>query len=240
MYYLQVITAMSSTPAEQYFKITNQEEKHFDHQYKTGLNTLNKPFSDSKLSCDHAGLYFTTKRYLHRYYTYGVWLREISFPKKQSFKMVRDPSGDKWRANIIVLEGKHALFDINTVRKFDLLITEEYVQLAVCHGNLELLQYLFTNHFELIKRLDKRTLLENAITCNKLDNAKFIDDHHPEKSYIYLSFVVSTVLRDKNKNMVLWLVNRKFIKKTDMALIKHRSEKDSAKFVDFIESCLKD
>jgi len=124
-----------------YFKITNQDECHHGYQYKTGLNILDKPF-ESKGSCVSGGLYFTTLVHLHHFYDYGIWLREVTIP--EDARMVMDPSANKWRANKIILGDKYPLFDDQTIKKFNLRITECYVDNASRYGskydNLEILK----------------------------------------------------------------------------------------------------
>lgn len=103
-----------------FFKITNTKENHNGFQYKDGLNILDKKFdSNEKSSCSPGGLYFTTKEYISNFYNYGCNLRRIELPfNDPDFKMVKDPCGDKWRANKIILKEKYSLDDPNTYKQF--------------------------------------------------------------------------------------------------------------------------
>lgn len=97
-----------------HYKITNEEEKHYGYQYKTGLNILDGNF-DYSGSCCEGGFYFTELKYIHEYYDYGIYIREVILPKSDpDFVMAKNPSGNKWRANKIVLGKRYSLFDPST------------------------------------------------------------------------------------------------------------------------------
>ena len=92
-----------------YYKITNQEENHNGFQYQDGLNVLIEPFNMTG-SCVAGGLYFTTKEHIHKFYSYGVNIREIEIPESDpDFLMVQYEN--KWRANKIILGKKYSLLD---------------------------------------------------------------------------------------------------------------------------------
>lgn len=108
-----------------YFKVTNDKEIHNGYVYKDGLNILDKPFQEIG-SCVEGGLYFTTAKHIHKFYSYGIYLREITLPETDpDFKMVKD--GNKWRANKIILGAKHSLLDPETYIKFGLRIDLDYI-----------------------------------------------------------------------------------------------------------------
>lgn len=103
-----------------YVKVTNEEENHNGYQYHDGLNILDKPFEVSG-SCVPGGLYFTTVEYIHQFYNYGINIRIVKMPVDYpDFKAVRDPGGDKWRANMIILEEKYSLLEPETYHKLGL------------------------------------------------------------------------------------------------------------------------
>ena len=98
-----------------YYKITNKEEIHNGLQYKDGLNcdtstiplkdglncdTSTIPLCDVR-SCSAGAIYFTTKEHLHKFLTYGPWVREVSIPDGEEVKI--DEQGDKWKAKKIIL-----------------------------------------------------------------------------------------------------------------------------------------
>ncbi|BCS82748.1 putative ankyrin repeat protein [Cotonvirus japonicus] len=101
-----------------WLKVTNEKEFHHDHQYHDGLNVLNKPF-DLIGSCVSGGLYFTSPEYINKFLHYGCNIRIITLPiDDPDFIMIKDPDGDKWRANKIILNEKFSLFDIKTYLYF--------------------------------------------------------------------------------------------------------------------------
>jgi len=121
-----------------FFKITKSDECHHGYQYQTGLNILDKPFQKEG-SCVAGGLYFTTLEHLDQFYEYGVWLRAIIIP--DDALIVKDPDGNKWRADKIILGEKYSLFDVETIQKFNLKITERYIDLASSHGQVKILDW---------------------------------------------------------------------------------------------------
>jgi len=129
-----------------YFKITNQDECHHGYQYQTGLNILDKPF-EMEGSCVPGGLYFTDLENLHKFYGYGVWLRVVIIPGNAV--MVEDPSGGKWRADKIILGHKHALFDVETIKKFNLEVNEHFIACASGGGHVDALEWWKSSGLEL-------------------------------------------------------------------------------------------
>ena len=97
-----------------YCKVTNNLENHHKFPYETGLNILDKEFEKNG-SCVTGGLYFSDFQHIHKYFFYGVNIRTIGLPiTNEKLEMVRDPSGDKYRANMIILKDKRDMHDIET------------------------------------------------------------------------------------------------------------------------------
>lgn len=98
------------------YKITNPEENHYGFQYHDGLNIDHNKFNSSG-SCVSGGLYFTTINSICDFFGYGCWLRKITLPfNNPKLRYVKDPDGNKWRANMVILETKYPLFTISTLR----------------------------------------------------------------------------------------------------------------------------
>lgn len=134
-----------------YFKIMAADEIHNGFKYCDGLNILDKAFQ-AEGSCVPGGLYFTTIEHIPKYYSYGIYLREVYLPKSDSeFVMVCDPDGDKWRANKIILGQKHSLFDLETYDKFNLNISANnyIVDFASKYGKIEFLNWFKNNRKKL-------------------------------------------------------------------------------------------
>lgn len=88
---------------QMYYKVTNQDECHLGFQYHDGLNVDTLPF-EPEGSCVPGGLYFTDSEHLSKYYRFGRWIRLVTLPRDEpGFQVVRDPSGTKWRANMLTL-----------------------------------------------------------------------------------------------------------------------------------------
>ncbi len=98
-----------------YYKITNAEENHYGFQYTTGLNVLKSNFNTDG-SCVGGGLYFTKIKYIFRYLSYGIFLREVHLPLDNDFQMISDPHNNKWRANMIILGKKRILSSTSTIK----------------------------------------------------------------------------------------------------------------------------
>lgn len=118
-----------------YFKITNAEENHYGFQYTDGLNVLEEPFNDNPNdTCGKGGFYFTTIDHIHKFYSYGIYLREVFLPENDlNFKIIMDGSGHKWRANKIILGKKYSLLDLETYKLFGLNMNENiYILKFAC------------------------------------------------------------------------------------------------------------
>jgi len=100
-----------------YLKITNKNENHHRYQYRDGLNVLDKEFDNNpKNSCTEGGLYFTNKEFIHNFYNYGIYLRIVELPIDDlEFRMIKDPEGDKWRANKIILRERYSCSRLSSI-----------------------------------------------------------------------------------------------------------------------------
>ena len=126
-----------------YYKITNKNENHNGFQYQDGLNILIEPFRKTR-SCVPGGLYFTTIEYIHQFYHLGVNIRVVELPDEDpDFLMVKDPDGDKWRANKIILGKKYSLLDPLTYTELGLDITknDQLMNLASQYGRIDVLEW---------------------------------------------------------------------------------------------------
>jgi hypothetical protein len=139
-------------------KITNEKENHHGFQYQTGLNILQETFRKEG-SCVPGGFYFTTVDQVHNFYDYGVYLRIVEIP--DDAQVVKDPDetmGLKWRTDRIILGGKYPLCDVETIKKFDLKITEEYIRNLVKYGKVDVLMFLLEKHNSLISGFTSEAL----------------------------------------------------------------------------------
>jgi hypothetical protein len=163
-----------------FYKITNEEENHHGFQYRDGLNILKKPFnSDPNLSCCSGGFYFTNIKNIFQFVEYGCNVREITLPLSDpGFKIVKDPQGDKWRANKIILGKKYDLWIIETLKMLvekgaDIHITGDYVlQLASQCGYLEIVKYLIEKGVDI--HADNDFALRWASTNGQFETVKYL------------------------------------------------------------------
>ena len=194
--------ALNST--ELYFKITNKEENHHEFQYVNDLNILKEEFNDDpNQSCCAGGLYFTDIANIFKFLDYGIYLREVTLPTDNiDFLMVKDKSGDKWRANMIILGKRRDLCDVDT---FNYLIkngadvhagNEMALRWGAHNGYLNIVKYLVecdanvhigndialwqstqNNHLDVVKFLvENRTNIHtkyNAAFCWSAQNGYF-------------------------------------------------------------------
>lgn len=139
-----------------YYKITNKEETHYGFIYKEGLNVLVEPFNDNpKVTCGKGGLYFTTIDNIHKFYPYGIYLREVFLPTDDpEFRMVKDPDGTKSRANKIILGKRYSLYDPKTYDMFglDMSNNKNCLQFACQDDNVEFLELSKNNLLRMIKK----------------------------------------------------------------------------------------
>ena len=136
-----------------YFKITNAAENHNCFQYVDGLNILIDEFDDDPShSCVAGGLYFSDAANIFKFLGYGIYLREVILPTDNpNFKMVKDPKGDKWRANMIILGKRYDLSMTDTFKYLVELGANIYAEnnlalrLSAAQGDLEIVKYLVEN-----------------------------------------------------------------------------------------------
>ena len=133
-----------------YFKITNKDENHNGFQYVNGLNILKDEFiDDPNQSCCKGGLYFTDAANIFKFTNYGIYLREILLPSDNpDFKMVKDKTGYKWRANMIILDKRYDLFNVDTFKYLEEkranvhAKNDHALRLSARYGHLDVVKYL--------------------------------------------------------------------------------------------------
>ncbi|AGD93027.1 putative ankyrin repeat protein [Megavirus lba] len=189
-----------------FLKVTNKEECHNKYPYKDGLNKLEGKFNDNPgEACVPGRLYFCKPKHIHKYFNYGVYLREVYLPTDNpDFKMIKDPSGKKYGANMIILGKKYFLGDpktwefMNTISvKFeksslDYIISKNYIEclkylisidvnkdlaliIASKNGNLDIVKYLISLGANIHAHENKSVRL--ACKYGHLDVVKFLVDN---------------------------------------------------------------
>ncbi|AZL89666.1 ankyrin repeat protein [Megavirus baoshan] len=140
-------------PSKLFLKITNEEECHNGYQYKNGLNELEGKFNDNpEDSCVPGRLYFSKPNNICNYLNYGIYLREVYLPiDNPDFKMIEDPEGNKYGANMIIL-GKRR--DLRNPKTWKYMISvgvdihaynDEAFKWAYLTRNVEVMEFLIEN-----------------------------------------------------------------------------------------------
>ena len=106
---------MGSKQCKTYYKITNEKENHNGFQYQDGLNILQKEFDDDPKHFYGHGLYFMDIQNIFPYFSYGIYLREVTLPVSDpNFKMIKVEN--KYRANMIIFGKRHELYNVDTIK----------------------------------------------------------------------------------------------------------------------------
>uniref|UniRef100_A0A6C0E5U3 Uncharacterized protein n=1 Tax=viral metagenome TaxID=1070528 RepID=A0A6C0E5U3_9ZZZZ len=129
-------------------KIIRSDKCHNGFTYKIGLNILDKPF-EPKGSCVPGGLYYTNIDNIPDYYGYGELLVTVRIP--DDAQVVQDPCihSKKWRTDKIILCEEYPLFDPETIKKFNLKITPNYIDSASMYGHIDVLEWLKNSELQL-------------------------------------------------------------------------------------------
>lgn len=188
-----------------FLKVTNARERHFGYQYVDGLNVLptKEEFStDPNVEIRHyyvedetdtnepkyggyglwmPGFHFTTAKFIHKFYTYGCYLRVVSFPKNNpDFKMTMNPYKDSFRANMIILGEKYSLNDLATYAKFNIPLPSIYT--AVTQNLMTVVKHLVENNSCTTDQLDKALIL--ATGHKKYDVARYLVANKADVRYL--------------------------------------------------------
>ena len=189
-----------------YYKITNKAECHNGFQYVDGLNMLDKPF-EQEGSCVVGGLYFTTAKHIFKFLDYGCYLREIMLP--QDCLWVKDPDGDKFRADKIILGKRYDLTDPLT---FQLLLEEGTdihmndncaLDWASKNGYLEIVKYLIENGAD-IRAYDDRAL-QLASKNGYLEIVKYLVENGADIR-AYNDRALQLACENGHLKTIMWLV----------------------------------
>jgi hypothetical protein len=126
-----------------FVKLLNNEKKHYDFQYKIGLNEDIIQFNPSG-SCLSGGLYFTTYEHIEKFISYGMNIAYIQLCEDALFYC--DPGNFKWKTNKFIITKikqteKQCKFTVQQngfALKYVEEQTEEICKLAVQNNGLAL------------------------------------------------------------------------------------------------------
>jgi hypothetical protein len=103
-------------------------------QLKTGFNILNGceiPFADIKN--------------IHELYYNGYWIRPVIVPRDA--KIIKDYN--YWRTDKIIMGDRFPLYDLKTIKKFNLNITDVYISEVCKRGKVNILEWWKNSGLEL-------------------------------------------------------------------------------------------
>jgi hypothetical protein len=127
-----------------FYKILNEDEKHFSLKYQTGLNIDTEEFNPSG-DCRPGGIYFSREDIL-AFLSYGPWIRKVILP--EDARVYENPGKPKkWKADKVIL-GEREYINIDVIRR---LIDEgadptaddsSVLRWATLSGNTEIVKLL--------------------------------------------------------------------------------------------------
>lgn len=162
----------------EYYKIMKKGMRHFDYDYVVGFNELDKPFNDNPNDrCCDGGLYFSELKHILRYVNHGEFLVKVTLPDNPNFRMVKDPRGDKFRANMIIL-GKPVALDCQKITELinagaDVHAGNDFaLRYYSEHGNLDMVTILLS--FGANVHADDEYALIHSVKNNHYSTAKYL------------------------------------------------------------------
>lgn len=92
-------------PNKVFYKLTHEDEVHYNFKYKDGLNTLKGKFSGIESGlCVKGGLYFADESNIINYNTYySYWLREVTIPENAKVVKIVQKDTIKYRTDRLIL-----------------------------------------------------------------------------------------------------------------------------------------
>lgn len=165
----------------QFYRVNNATEKHYDHQYKDGVNKLTGKFnSDPMDKCGPGGFYFTDRTNLIRYLKDGAYIYEITIPTHAN---VVDLNG-KYRTDCMILGKRYDLTDRSTWDMFDFPANYYFMHVSqYCHLTIEFIRqhateldwHLMSYHQPVLKSKDAITEFSGYIHWNELSKRTDLD-----------------------------------------------------------------
>lgn len=121
-----------------YYKITNSHQTNTKYQYLTEFDD-----NPNNQYCAN-GLNFTTLNNIDKFYHNGIFLQEISLSDDPDLKVIKNGE-NSWRSNMIILGNKYPLYDVETLKIFNIPLTIYLIELAAEYGRTDTLQWIYDN-----------------------------------------------------------------------------------------------
>ena len=97
-----------------FYKITNEDECHYNMKYKTGLNIDVNPFNPS---CEPMGIYFSREDIFAYLDFYSYWIRKVTIPEDAQIQVFENPgSPKKWKSDKVILDNREKI-NFKTIKK---------------------------------------------------------------------------------------------------------------------------
>ena len=186
---------------------SNEQEKHYSMQYKTGLNVNCEPFNPAGV-CTSGGIYFTRKDIL-AFLNYGPWIRQVILP--EDAQVYEDPWFlKKWKTDKIIL-GERKRINLSGIKELicegaDIHAREDFaLRWASENGHLEIVKFLMENGADIHAEND--CALRWASENGHLEIVKFLieneaDIHAREDSILHgKSLIFSSTAEVDNKRI---------------------------------------
>jgi hypothetical protein len=128
-----------------YYKIINKELKHYNMEYKEGLNVCNEEFNPSG-TCIDGGMYFAREDIL-AFINYGCYLFEVEL--LEDSRVYEDPCFfiKKWKTDKFILKNKREI-NLETIKH----LVDEGANIYA-FGDNPLLWAAENGHFDIVKYL---------------------------------------------------------------------------------------
>uniref|UniRef100_A0A6C0E7C3 Uncharacterized protein n=1 Tax=viral metagenome TaxID=1070528 RepID=A0A6C0E7C3_9ZZZZ len=105
-------------------------------KYKTGLNVY------PKSSSPHDKFVYTNKNSVHTSYTkWSAWIRIVIIPSNQKELCKCGNNKSCGAVRQIILSKRYPLYDLKTIKKFNLKITADYISYACKLGKIDILEW---------------------------------------------------------------------------------------------------
>jgi hypothetical protein len=133
-----------------YFILTNENYYNADFKHKTGLNLFYRCNEFSQITSLRGLFYFATKEDIPYFYNNTYWIRPVIVPANAKIiKGWRFRHEKGWASREIILGDRFPLYDLKTIKKFNLNITSSYISEVCKRGKVDILEWWKNSGLEL-------------------------------------------------------------------------------------------
>ena len=180
---------------KKFYKITNENEKHYGLQYRDGLNIDIQEFIPNDTCIGH-GIYFSDLYNIALYFDYGIYIREIEIPSDARIFIYQN----KYKTNKIIFKSRVLIKDFEYWSNYD------FCTISICNNGLAI-QYINNNY-------KTYNLIEKAIQQNSYA-IEFVDEKMQDEK-----LCKQAILSTRNNSVFLSYIQKQtFILCKTMVLI---------------------